>query len=179
MSEVLSKLRAQLVKTNDRTAIILDDNSIPIWVSFAFMERETEKLILPESILDDWGREIRSLAMYHWVSENGQQFPRAEIFGFRPSGKRVQRFLREIDLTAKYPCFARKNPLDSLESMTPVDAVLIRDETVDGPRRITPPQYIPYPFSQIKADWWKIPSSEIVTLETKFSQPPNISSEAT
>ena len=174
MSEVLSKVRAQLFKTDDRTAIILDENATPIWISFAFVERETEELIFPESILDDWGRGIKSLAMYHWVSENGQQFPRAEIFGIRPSGIHVQRFLREIDLTARLPCFAKKNFVDPLESMTQVDMVLIRDETVDGARRITPPQHIPYPFIQVKADWWKIPSPDIEILETIFSQPTNM-----
>lgn len=171
MSEVRSKLRAQLITANDRTAIILDDSAPPIWVSFAFVERETEKFILPESILDDWGREISSLALYHWVSENGQQFPRAEIFGIRPNGKHVQRFLREIDLTAKYPCFARKNAKESLESMMLVDLVLIRDEAIYRAKRIDPPAHIPYPFSQIEADWWQIPKPDIMVLETIFSQP--------
>ncbi len=169
MSEILSKLRARLVMIADKHAILLEAEASPIWVSFAFVERESEELILPESLLDDWGREIKSFAVYQWIKENGQQFPRAEIFGYRSNGDRVQRFLREIDLTAAYRCFAKRRSEESLASMSLVELVLIQDETNGPIGRISPPHNLPYPLPQINADWWKVSGNDIAVFEKAIS----------
>lgn len=174
MAEVWLKLRARLISVHERNAIVLQEGPNPIWVSLAFVERESAELILPASILDDWGREITSLDLYHWVSKNGEQFPRAEIFGVRPNGIPVQRFLREIDLTATLPCYACDNFKEALASMVQVDSVFIINAEIEEAERISPPEHISFPFRSIKAHWWQIPRLEYKEIEAILIQPINL-----
>ena len=72
----------------------------------AYLRRGTEQPIFPAFLLDDWGSEIRKLELYRWVAEFGDQFPRAELFGFDANGLETQQFLRDLEIHLPLPLFA-------------------------------------------------------------------------
>lgn len=106
MSSICQAIRGTLISEKQRTALSLDPDGQELCLRYALITRETESLILPEVVLDDWGHERRTLELYRWIHDNGHYFPRAEVFGQDPKGKKQQYFLRELDLMARYPCFA-------------------------------------------------------------------------
>ncbi|MCA9982085.1 MAG: hypothetical protein KDD89_14675, partial [Anaerolineales bacterium] len=53
-----------------------------VFLRYALTEMGTERPIFPAVVLDDWGRENKQLGLYHWIREEGDMFPRAEVFGY-------------------------------------------------------------------------------------------------
>lgn len=113
--------------------------------------------IFPSFILDDWGREIRSLALYDWVRENGQRFPRAEIFGFERDGRETQCFLRELELYARLPCYVYRSADQPVAEGLRLDAILLPHDSVQRPLRIEKPDGIERPLRAAWVTWWQIP----------------------
>ncbi len=113
--------------------------------------------IFPSFILDDWGREIRSLKLYSWVRENGQRFPRAEIFGFESDGRETQCFLRELEHYARLPCYAYETAERPINDGVLLNAVLLPDYSLKKPR-IKKPAGLQRPLSAARVNWWQIPT---------------------
>jgi hypothetical protein len=157
MSIALQKVRGGLISSGNRWALLLDDNAAELFVSFAYPILESTKLILPELILDDWGKEISGLRIYEWVRENGLHFPRAEIFGFDPKGNPQQYFLRELDLMSKYACFAFWERGSEPDTGLLIEAALILNSKVSEPRKMQVPAEIKVPLRNIDVSWWQIP----------------------
>jgi hypothetical protein len=107
---------------DDERALLLLDDSREVYLRFAFVELNSGAHVFPELILDDWGKEIRNFQIYHWLGENGIYFPRAELFGYGPDDKPVQRFIRELDLTRRFPCYVYHNRSDPLS-----EGIIIRE----------------------------------------------------
>ena len=98
------------------TALLLDETAPPLYLRFALVIMGSEDHVLPAFLLDDWGNEIKGATLYSWLRENGNAFPRAEVFGFAPDGREVQHFVREFELYVRWPCYAYANgdaPLSS------------------------------------------------------------------
>ncbi|MGH2538744.1 MAG: hypothetical protein ACRDHL_15250, partial [Candidatus Promineifilaceae bacterium] len=105
MAAARQRLGGYLLRGSAGAALILDEGGPAVMVSYALPLLDSGQ-ILPELVLDDWGREIKGLALYAWLREQGQRFPRAEVFGFDSQGDALQCFVREIDLTAGLPLYA-------------------------------------------------------------------------
>jgi hypothetical protein len=157
MSIVLQKVRGELIPSGSRWALLLDDTVSELFLSFAYLILESTEMILPELILDDWGKEISTLRLYEWVKENGLHFPRAEIFGFDPIGNPQQYFLRELDLMSRYACFAFRERGSGPDTGLLIEAVLILNDNVFEPRKMEIPSEIGVPLRNIEASWWQIP----------------------
>ena len=117
--------------------------------------------IFPSFILDDWGREIRSLKLYDWVHENGQRFPRAEIFGFERDGRETQCFLRELELYARLPCYAYPAANLPVNKGVLLSAALLLGESVNKPQRIERPAGLKRPMGAARLTWWRIPPGDM------------------
>ncbi len=156
-------LREDRAKQNGRAALLLT-NPKPepeaedlLFLRFAFVLMGTEAPLFPSFLIDDWGGEVRGTAVYQWVKENGNQFPRAEIFGFDGQGNSVQRFVRELELYAKLPCLAYPSREVPLTEGTPIHAVLLPDETVTEPVKTKRPSGLKRPLSAARVSWWCVP----------------------
>jgi hypothetical protein len=114
--------------------------------------------IFPSFILDDWGREIRSLKLYEWVRENGQRFPRAEIFGFEQDGRETQCFLRELELYARLPCYAYRTADQPVAEGRLLNSILLPHDSAQTPLRIEKPAGIERPLRAARVTWWQIPT---------------------
>ena len=87
-------MKGRLLDEGSRPALLLDETAGPIVLRYALVRQGTEEHILPAFLLDDWGAEIKGLALYRWIEEQGDYFPRAELFGFDAGGGETQVFLR-------------------------------------------------------------------------------------
>ncbi|MBK7897262.1 MAG: hypothetical protein IPJ90_20720 [Anaerolineaceae bacterium] len=150
-------------KRNGRTALFLTnpkpdaDADDLLFLRFAFVIMGTEAPLFPSFLIDDWGGEVRGTAVYQWVKENGNQFPRAEIFGFDGQGNAVQRFVRELELFARLPCTAYPTRETPLTDGTPVHAILLPDASVTEPVKIKRPSDLKRPLSAARVTWWQVP----------------------
>lgn len=127
-----------------------------LFLTYAFITHGPEHHILPSVLLDDWGKEIGGLELYRWIEENGQMFPRAEVFGIDPSGGKTQYFLRDLELTAKYPLYAFSGKDVATDSAVFVRAVLLPDDKIDEPQRVAPPGDIAWPLRRAAVEWWRV-----------------------
>ncbi|WP_420632048.1 hypothetical protein [Candidatus Leptofilum sp.] len=150
-------------KRNGRTALLLTnpkpdrDAANLLYLRFAFVLMGTEAPLFPSFLIDDWGGEVRGTAVYQWIKENGNQFPRAEIFGFDQQGTEAQYFVRELELYAKLPCLAYPNRQMPLAEGTPIHAILLPDGSVAEPVKIKRPSELKRPLSAARVPWWQVP----------------------
>ncbi len=126
---------------------------------FTLILMGTEQHLFPSLLIDDWGGEVRGQALYEWVRENGNQFPRAEIFGFNQYGASVQYFLRELELYAKLPVYVYPDREAPLEAGKLLSAVLLPDKSVSVPERIKRPSHLKRPLASARVTWWQVPAS--------------------
>lgn len=166
MRAVGQRAAGKLLEQGRQTGLILhelgpdpeSDNQITLRYAFVTRGPGGGDHIFPAFILDDWGREIHSLKLYQWVRENGEQFPRGEIFGFERDGRETQCFLRELELYARLPCYAFLNNEKSVSDGHLVDAILLPDASVSEPQKIAKPSEIKRPLRSARVTWWQIPT---------------------
>lgn len=171
MAAIKQRINAKLIKVGDRAVLLLDDQTLPVYLCYALIVRESEVEIYPESLLDDWGHEIKSLYLYEWIQENGLLFPRAEIFGFDSSGKRKQCFLRELDLMARYPCYALEGIRTPLSAGVFIEAILIPSRHIIQPKRIKRPHEIEGPLRDALVSWWQVPADNLNGVDMQLFTP--------
>lgn len=168
MSVIKQHLKAEILKSGERAALLLNESAELLYVSYALVEKETEVEILPESLLDDWGHEITSLELYEWIHENGIHFPRAELFGFDISGTRRQCFLRELDLVARYPCYCFESLEDPPSKGVRIETILLPDRQISNPEPMRRPAKIGRPMELAQVSWWRVPNSEPYSFDSIF-----------
>lgn len=132
------------------------DSDSLVYLSYALVTQGPGHQILPSVLLDDWGREIRHLELYRWIEENGQRFPRAEVFGIDPAGAQVQYFLRDLELLARYPLYAYTEKNAAPNSAVVIRAILLPDDAVDEPQRARPPDDLKSPLRKTSTEWWRV-----------------------
>ncbi len=125
-----------------------------LYLRYAFILRGIEETILPAFVLDDWGSEIKGLGLYEWVGQFGDQFPRAELFGYDLRGREIQCFLRELELHARLLCLAYPHKETPLGEGVLLEAILLADESVSAPVAVRRPPALPRPLPSVKAGWW-------------------------
>ena len=122
-----------------------EETAVSLHLLFPFITRGDEIHIFPVSLLDDWGTEIRGLQLYEWVRENGEQFPRAELFGMDKNGRSTQEFLRGLEIYFRFPCYL--HPADS-----PLHIGNIPIKTIILPAN-TERKNLPYPLRRANVTW--------------------------
>jgi hypothetical protein len=137
-----------------------DETADPVYLRYAFVTLGPEDHILPAFLLDDWGNETKSLNLYAWVEKNGLYFPRAEIFGFTPSGAKTQIFLRELDLIMKYRCYGYPTAETPLAEGRLIETIYLPDKTVTEPTPSKRPSDAPRLLSKAAVRWLKIPPNK-------------------
>lgn len=163
MKTVIQRISGQLLERDGRYALRLDNNKPEkgaanlLYLRFAFPVQETEALIFPAFILDDWGGEIKSWALYAWFYEFAVQFPRAEVFGCDGAGRETQRFLRELEPYSKLPCFAYPHPDTPLADGRLVEFILLPDKTCQEPTVCERPSELKRPLRSARVHWQRVP----------------------
>ncbi len=140
---------------DDVAVVVAGSEQDDLNLKFALVEYLEGNHLIPDSVLDDWGREIKGAALYSWIQENGLHFPRAEIFGHRPDGRPVQRFLREIDLSARYPCYAYLKLNTDIEDGILIRAIIRPNQTLGQPKLGGIPAPVPGLLSMADIQWWE------------------------
>lgn len=164
MQAVKQRVAGDLLVEGKKAGLVLRDLKPPaaadnlIYLRYAFVTRGPGDHIFPAFILDDWGKEIGSLRLYRWVRDNGERFPRGEIFGFEQDGRSTQAFLREIELYARYPCYAYTAVDQPVNEGALLSSILIADESVDALQQIKRPAEIKLPLSAARVTWWLVPA---------------------
>ena len=128
-----------------------------VYLRFPFLTRGPGDAIFPAVVVDDWGREMRSLSLYKWVRENGDRFPRSEIFGYEADGRETQVFLREMELLGRLPCYAYAAADAAVTDGHLINAVLMEQPGAETVVRIKRPQDLSLPLSAARVSWWHIP----------------------
>ena len=128
-----------------------------LYLRFAFVTVGIEEHLFPSFLIDDWGGEVRGLSVYSWVRENGNRFPRAEIFGYEQNGTSAQFFVRELELYSKLPCYAFANRQAPLAEGKLVQAILLPTPSVQQPEKTKRPSEFKRPLAAARVSWWHVP----------------------
>lgn len=162
MRAIRQHIHGSLLSMDNGHALLLEDakpaseTSLSLYLRFALVTLGTELPVLPASVLDDWGGEIKGVELFRWVREFGDQFPRAELFGFDLSGRETQYFLRELDLVGRLPCYAYGAKDAPLSAGRLVEAILLPDPMASDPRKIGRPSELKRPLRSAKVSWWYV-----------------------
>jgi hypothetical protein len=135
------------------------DAANTFFLRFAFVIMGPETPLFPSFLIDDWGGEVRGRALYEWVQENGNHFPRAEIFGFDQHGASVQYFVRELELYAKLPAYVYPDRETPLPEGKLLNAILLPDEAVEVSQKIKRPSHLKRPLASAQVNWWQVPAT--------------------
>lgn len=125
-------------------AVPTEKTAVSLHLLFPFITRGDEIHIFPTSVMDDWGTEIKGTKLYDWVQENGEQFPRAEIFGVDGNGRSTQEFLRGLELYFRFPCYlhTKDNPSSN---HVPIKTIIL-PETMQR-------KTLPHPLRRANVRW--------------------------
>jgi hypothetical protein len=157
-----------LLSEGGRHGLLLEDErpsletADSLYLRYAIKTLGTEKPVLPAFVLDDWGGEIKGLELYAWLREFGDQFPRAELFGFDLSGQEIQYFLRELELFGRPLCYAYPAKNTSLADGMLIETIMLPDSSVTGPSKIRRPSHIGRPLASARVAWWTVKPSQSV-----------------
>ncbi|MCA9938233.1 MAG: hypothetical protein KC418_06305 [Anaerolineales bacterium] len=153
------KLPGRLYRRDQETVLWLDHTVADIvFVRYALVTIGREEEIFPAFLLDDWGNEQRRLSLYQWVREEGDRFPRAEIFGANLGGEDEQCFLREMERHMSLPCYAYLDADAPLSTGARLTDIMLPAPDVTTPRRIDCPTAIAPPLCYARVQWWQGPA---------------------
>jgi hypothetical protein len=147
-----------IILEDEQGSLLWDESADPLYLRYAFVTLGPEEHILPALLLDDWGNEVKGLGLYEWVEENGLYFPRAEMFGFKPSGRKTQIFLRELDLVLKYRCYAYPTAETPLANGRLIETIYLPDNSITEPTPTKRPSNAPRLLSKAAVRWFKNPT---------------------
>lgn len=134
-------------------------------VRYALTLRGSEQPILPVSMLDDWGNEINKLKLYQWLRDEGDLYPRSEVFGFDLTGKETQNFVREIELNDKYPMYIFTDVDQPIEDAQRINTVVIITDAVADRAAIKPPKTVPQPLRRARVEWYGVSPEAAASLQ--------------
>lgn len=132
-----------------------------LYLRFALVTVGVEEHLFPSFLIDDWGGEVRGQSIYSWVRENGNRFPRAEIFGFERNGTPAQFFVRELELYSKLPCYVFPDHQTPLAEGKLIQAILLPTPSVQQSEKIKRPSDLKLkrPLAAARVSWWQVPST--------------------
>ena len=167
-------IHGKLITENGRSALLLlngkpeTQTADSLYLRYAVVVRGPEDHVLPAILLDDWGKETRGLKIYEFLREHGDEFPRAEIFGFDMDGSEAQLFVRSLELYSRLPAYAYTDVEAPLADGVRLDAILLPDAETDGVVRVEKASEmgIKRPLRSAQVSWWRVPP---VTTSFDFS----------
>jgi hypothetical protein len=167
LQAVGQRISGKLLEHDNKYGLVVYDlkpdqgakNLLILRYAFVTRSRGGGDHIFPASILDDWGRELRSLRLYRWMRENGERFPRAEIFGYEKDGRETQCFVRELELYATFPCYAFLNPEQPVSDGRLISAIFLPDASAKEVRKIAKPSDVRRPLRSARVTWWEVPEN--------------------
>ena len=136
------------------------ETAVSLYLRFPFITLGPEEHIFPSYILDDWTNEIRGAEAYNWMVENGDHFPRAEVFGFEQDGSETQCFVRGLEHYVKLPCYVFHQRQAVINEGVLVRKIWIEESSVLKPERIKRPAGLKRPLASARVQWWQIPPTE-------------------
>lgn len=123
------------------------------YLRYAFVTHGKEELIFPAFVLDDWGKERTGLKVYQWVREEGNFFPRAELFGMNWQGAKEQLFLRELELYVSLPCYLYRAAEEAVDAGTLLQTIYLPHPTALLPQPTPCPAHIKPPLRYARVQW--------------------------
>ena len=165
MKAVQQRIQGKLLQEDGRSILLLLDPKPEqevddlLYLGFALVTLGREEHIFPSFVLDDWGNEIRGLKLFRWLRDNGNEFPRAEIFGFEKDGSKTQVFARALELHVTLPCYVYTSPTEPVTTGRLLKAILLPDVSVTAPRRLERPSVdaLERPLRSVRVQWWLVP----------------------
>lgn len=157
MQPLTHPLTGTLYQRGTEVALLLDETASTIFLRYALITQGVEEHIFPAFLLDDWGNEKKGGSLYQWIYEEGQRFPRAEIFGFEQTGEETQCFLRELEIYFKLPTYAYPAVDSPVTAGVLLDYVLLpTDEPLETLERTSPPAELSWALRRARVDWWRV-----------------------
>ena len=165
MRAIKQKFHGKLYRHHDQTVLLLESEATapPVYLRYALTQMGTEAPLFPASLLDDWGNEIKKLKLYQWVRQNGNAFPRAEVFGFDRDGRETQRFLRELELYARYPCYAYLSAKAPVNEGWLLNRIMVPTPGVVTPQSMKRPDELSGPIRRAQVSWWQVDGAELAS----------------
>lgn len=166
MQPLTHPLKGVLYQRDTDVALLLDEAASTIFLRYALITQGVEEHIFPAFLLDDWGNEKKGASLYQWIYEEGQRFPRGEIFGFEQTGEETQCFLRELEIYFKLPAYAYPAVDSPVTAGVLLSRVLIpASEPLETPERISPPAGLPWALRRARVDWWRVDPRKLPDLD--------------
>ena len=138
-------------------ALLLDEDGPEQTIRLAFIVQGSERHVFPALALDDWGRERQGLRLYRWIYEEGTRFPRAELFGFTVEGDQMQIFLRDLELSYRYPCYIYGAADEPVQNGRLLSAIFTTADHHEGdPLKIEPPTGLPWALRRAAVRWRRV-----------------------
>lgn len=154
MKPLTLQINARRFKRDEHHAILLDDDAPSQPLRLALIIRGSEQHVFPALALDDWGREKKGTGLFRWLYEEGPRFPRAEVFGFDAEGAQTQIFLRDLELSFRYPCFVYEDPTAPVEDGRRLHTIFIASPLQQPePVKIKPPKDLPWSIRHAAVRW--------------------------
>lgn len=122
-----------------------EKTAVSLHLLFPFVTRGDEVHIFPVSVMDDWGTEMKGMKLYDWVRENGERFPRAEMFGMDENGRSTQEFLRGLELYYRFPCCLYASGNRSFADNIPIKTIIL-PTTIER-------KALPHPLRRANVTW--------------------------
>lgn len=156
MKPLSQRFSGTLYRKGEVVALCLDEAGKAIFLRYGMVLQGVETHVFPSVLLDDWGREKTKLALYKWVYEEGQRYPRAEVFGFTALGEETQFFLRDVEIHWRWPCYAVSSRRDSIPAGTLIHTIITPNPTHTGePQESKRPAGLPWPLRRADVQWWE------------------------
>ena len=157
MKFIKQRVVGTLLVAGERAALRLEGGEEPnVYLAFALTTQGIAAQIIPSVLLDDWGKEIKGLALYEWVQEHGLRFPRAELFGFSPDGQSCQYFLRDMELFAPIVAYAAVDKELPIGQWSRLTEGVVPALDVIAPEPSDVPDGVTGPLRTARLGWWRV-----------------------
>ena len=138
-----------------------EKTAVSLYLRFPFITLGPEDHIFPSYVLDDWAKEIYGTAVYDWMVDHGDHFPRAEVFGFEQDGSETQCFVRGLEHYVKLPCYVYPDFQAKVNEGLLLRKILVEDTAVSQPERTKRPSLLERPLASARVQWWRVPPVKV------------------
>ena len=174
MRPIRHKVQGKLFHNGEEAALWLyrEDDPVPagisidtVYLRYALTVRGYEQPFFPAELLNDWGETMRGTKVYRWLRENGELYPRAELFGYDANGDETQYFARDLEIFWKTPCFAFPDPKASLIERISLLNIMVVDASAPALEKIKRPRGIKMPLRRASVNWWRISPDKLTNFQ--------------
>lgn len=157
MTPISQQLNGELFRKNEIVALLLDPATGPLFLRYALVTQGIQEHIFPATLLDDWGIEHNTLELYRWIYDQGQRFPRAEVFGFEVTGEATQVFLRALEIYDRLPVYVYSRSDSPIPVGVQVKHIFLPDTGLQGrPSSEDVPTSVDPPLRRAAVRWWRV-----------------------